>query len=186
MYGMGLAVAKVAGVPVVSHGGSVFGYKSNFYLLPDAGVGLVLLTNSDRGMALTDRAMRRLLEIVYDGKPEAAADVAVAQRRFKAFRDKDRSTMTVPPRAALVDKLAAHYVSPELGDLRVQRKGAATVFDFGEWRTEIASRKNADGTYSLLALTPEFLGLPFSVGSKDGKRTVILRDGQHEYVFVET
>jgi CubicO group peptidase (beta-lactamase class C family) len=68
-YGMGLIVDRKYGVPVVSHGGSMSGFKSDLYLLPDSGIGAVLLTNSDTGGMLTGPFERRLLEIVFDGKP---------------------------------------------------------------------------------------------------------------------
>ena len=45
-YGMGLSLEDVKGIRVISHGGSMFGYKSNFFLVPDAGVGGVILTNA--------------------------------------------------------------------------------------------------------------------------------------------
>lgn len=32
---------------------------------------------------------------------------------------------------------------------------------------------------------PTIEGVPMVVGTKDGKRTLIVRDSQHEYVFVE-
>lgn len=38
-YGMGLIVNTQYGIPVVSHGGSMFGYKSDMIFLPDHGVG---------------------------------------------------------------------------------------------------------------------------------------------------
>ena len=75
-YGMGLIVDRTYGVPVVSHGGSMSGFKSNLYFLPDSGIGAVLLTNSDNGGMLLGPFARRLLEVVFDGKPEAVADVA--------------------------------------------------------------------------------------------------------------
>jgi len=59
-YGMGLSMEKAWGIPVLSHGGSLFGYKSNFYLLPDTGTGVVLLTNSDDGYNLQRPLLRRL------------------------------------------------------------------------------------------------------------------------------
>ena len=34
-YGMGLQVDRTWGIPIVSHGGSIIGYKSNMYYLPD-------------------------------------------------------------------------------------------------------------------------------------------------------
>jgi CubicO group peptidase (beta-lactamase class C family) len=58
-YGMGLEVNNHWGIPIVHHGGSLFGYKSDWMILPDAGIGAVLLTNADRGGALLGPLMRR-------------------------------------------------------------------------------------------------------------------------------
>ena len=77
-------------------------------------------------------------------------------------------------------KLAARYANPALGEIVVSRKGAATIFDFGEWSSEVASRKNPDGTISFITIVPGFNGLEFVVGRAS---TLTLRDAQHEYVF---
>src|ERR1051326_3008244 len=82
-YGMGLMMNTRYKVPVVYPGGSMAGYKSNIYIVPDAGVGAVLLSNSDNGGVMLGAFERRLLEILYDGKPEAAGDIASAAQRHK-------------------------------------------------------------------------------------------------------
>ena len=81
-YGMGLVIDTRYGIPVVSHGGSLFGYKSDMIFLPDHGVGAVVLANADTGGFLTGLLRRRLLEVLFDGKPEAVeqARVTRAQR----------------------------------------------------------------------------------------------------------
>ena len=56
------------------------------------------------------------------------------------------------------------------------------MFDFGEWKSEVASRKNPDGTISFITLAPGAQGFAFVVGSGVTK-TLTLRDAQHEYVF---
>jgi hypothetical protein len=66
----------------------------------------------------------------------------------------------------------------------VTREGSATVFDFGEWRTEVASRTNPDGTVSFVTTAPGVSGFEIVVGSGT-PRTLIVRDAQHEYVFTE-
>ena len=66
-----------------------------------------------------------------------------------------------------------------MGQIVVSRKGAATIFDFGEWSSQVASRKNPDGTISFITIVPGFSGLEFVVGDK----TLTLRDAQHEYVY---
>jgi hypothetical protein len=47
-----------------------------------------------------------------------------------------------------VGKLADRYTSDALGEIGIHRQGAAAVFDFGEWKSSLASRKNDDGTIS--------------------------------------
>jgi CubicO group peptidase (beta-lactamase class C family) len=45
-YGLGVAVFPLRGVPVRGHGGGGFGFLSDMYWAPEAGVGVVVLTNS--------------------------------------------------------------------------------------------------------------------------------------------
>jgi CubicO group peptidase (beta-lactamase class C family) len=185
MYGMGLETDTTWGVPVVHHGGSMIGYKSDLMLLPDQGIGAVLLTNSDNGQMLLRPFLRRLLEVVFDGKPEAAGDVDGQASRHKADVAKTRERLVVPADASLADKLALHYTNKALGDLLLRHQGATVVFDFGEWRSTVASRKNDDGTISFITIDPGVDGLEFVVGERESRRTLIIRDGQHEYVFTE-
>jgi CubicO group peptidase (beta-lactamase class C family) len=185
-YGMGLIVDRTYGVPVVSHGGSMSGFKSNLYFLPDSGIGAVLLTNSDNGGMLLGPFGRRLLEVVFDGKPEAVAEVASRAASHKAALAKDRERLEAPATSALVSALAKHYSSKELGDLAVLTDNGVTTFDLGEWKSTVASRKNDDGTTSFITIDPGTDGFEFVVGDRAGKRVLIIRDGQHEYTFTET
>jgi CubicO group peptidase (beta-lactamase class C family) len=184
-YGMGLIIDRTYGVPVVSHGGAMSGFKSNLYFLPDSGIGAVLLTNSDNGGMLLGPFRRRLLEVLFDGKLEAADDVASRAATHKAALAKDRERLVVPPSPALVAVLAKRYSSKELGDLAVLTHDGATTFDLGEWKSRVASRKNDDGTISFITIDPGTDGFEFVVGERAGKRILIIRDGQHEYVFTE-
>jgi len=184
-YGMGLEVNRKYGIPVVSHGGSMAGFKSNWYILPESGIGAVLLTNSDTGGMLLGPFERRLLEVVFDGKPEAVGDVASRAATHKAEIAKERERLVVPAAPALVSALAKRYSSRELGELAVLNQGGVTTFDFGEWKSAVASRKNDDGTISFITIDPTNEGFEFVVGERGGKRVLIIRDGQHEYVFTE-
>ena len=185
-YGMGLVVDHTYGVPVVSHGGSMSGFKSNLYFLPDSGIGAVLLTNSDNGGMLLGPFGRRLLEVVFDGKPEAVPEVASRAATHKSQLAKDRERLVVPPAPDLVSRLAKHYSSKELGDLAVLADNGSTTFDLGEWKSRVASRKNDDGTTSFITIDPGTDGFEFVVGERVGKRVLTIRDGQHEYTFTET
>jgi len=186
VYGMGLVISRQYGIPVVRHGGSLFGYKSDMIFLPDHGVGAVILTNSDTGGYLTGLFRRRLLEVLFDGRPEAVEQAKVANSQRIANLAKTRERLVVPADAAEVGKLAARYSSPVLGALTVRTQDGATIFDFGKWYSSIASRKNDDGTTSLILIDPTINGFNFVIGERNGKRALIIRDAQHEYAFIES
>jgi CubicO group peptidase (beta-lactamase class C family) len=185
VYGMGLVVNTRYGIPVVSHGGSLFGYKSDMVFLPEHGVGAVILTNSDTGGYLTGLLQRRLLEVLFDGKLEAAEQARMAVSQRAANIAKFRERLVVPPDSTEAGKLAPQYASSALGTLRVRTQDGATIFDFGNWRSAVASRKNDDGTVSFISIDPTIRGFNFVVGEKDGKRALMVRDSQHDYAFVE-
>jgi hypothetical protein len=67
----------------------------------------------------------------------------------------------------------------------VSKRAGQLRFDFGEWASDMASRVNPDGTTSFITTVPGFGGLEFVAGRQAGKRTLTLRDAQHEYVLAE-
>ncbi len=178
-YGMGLEVDTQYGTPVVHHGGDMIGFHSDMMWLPEYGVGAVILTNGDPGWLLYYTFRRKLLEVLFDGRPEADGQIAADATAFYADMAAERKRLKVPADAAEASKLAARYAHPALGDVAVIHRGETTIFDFGEWASEMATRSNPDGTISFITIVPGFNGLEFVVG----ERTLTLRDAQHEYVL---
>lgn len=189
-YGMGLEVESMAGVTVVHHGGSLEGYKSDMIWLPDYDVGAVILTNANAGSILTHAFLRRLMELLFDGRPEAEGQIeaAAAQQAIEAAQSRRefKGRMHVPADPGIAAKLAARYDNPELGAITFTREGKDVVLHDGYLRSRMASRTNNDGSISLVSIAPNMQGLfEFVVGERDHERTLTLRDAQHEYVFVE-
>jgi CubicO group peptidase (beta-lactamase class C family) len=183
-YGMGLMVDTTYGVPVVHHGGDLVGYHSDMTWLPQHNIGAVILTDGDPGWLLRDHIRRKLLEVLFDGRHEADAQLDAGAKSFFSSLAADRKLLTIPADANEAAKLAKHYANSSLGEIAVSRSGASTMFDFGEWKSEVASRKNPDGTISFITIAPGASGLDFTVGSASTK-TLTIRDAQHEYVFEE-
>ncbi|HEY5926533.1 MAG TPA: serine hydrolase [Kofleriaceae bacterium] len=184
-YGMGLSVNKKYGVTVVHHGGDMIGYHSDMMWLPEHNVGAVILTNGDPGWTIRSLFRRKLLEVLFDGKPEADADVAQQAKNWFEELATERKLLVVPANAEEAGKLAAKYSNEALGEITVTKSGQATTFDFGEWKSEVASKRHPDGSISFVTVVPGLSGLELVVGSANGKRTLVLRDAQHEYVFTE-
>jgi CubicO group peptidase (beta-lactamase class C family) len=183
-YGMGLMVDKTYGVPVVHHGGDMIGYHSDMIWLQQQNVGAVILTNGNPGWLIRSRFRRKLLEVLFDGRPEADDLLAADAKSFFAEIAAERKLLTEPADATESTKLAKHYWNASLGDIDVSMSSGKTYFDFGEWKSEVATKKNPDGTISFETTAPGMSGFEFVVGT-GGKKTLTLRDAQHEYVFEE-
>ena len=184
-YGMGLLANTQRDVLILHHGGAMPGYRSEMMFLPAQGIGLVVLTNSDTGGFLSGLLLRRLLEVLFDGKPEAVERAQTSALQRAAQIAKARTQLVVPADPAQAAKLASRYVNPALGELRVEIKDGTTTFDFGSVRSAVGSRRNRDKTTSFITIDPAANGWGFVADERNGARTLIVRDAQHDYLFVE-
>jgi CubicO group peptidase (beta-lactamase class C family) len=182
-YGMGLFISTAHDVTVIHHGGDLIGYHSDMMWLPGANVGAVVLTNGDLGPMIRGQFRRKLLEVLYDGKPEADENVAAGAKNYFQSLAAARKLLVSPADAEAAKGLAKKYRNAALGEIEVTVAGGKTVFDFGEFKAEVGSLKNPDGTISFSTTTPGVIGFEFVAGATGGKPTLTARDGQHEYVF---
>jgi hypothetical protein len=184
-YGMGLKIDRQWGVTVIHHGGSAAGYRSHMMWLPDHNVGAVILINSDTGGTLRSAFRRRLLELLFDGAPTAEADLArfaVLDRQAVA---EERAGLTVPADPVAVASLARAYRSKDLGDLRVYEEDGRTWFDFGGWKSEVATFTGEGGSTAFVTISPGMSGYVFEPASRSGQRALVTREAQSSYSFEE-
>jgi len=184
-YAMALMVDSSDGVQVVDHGGDMGGFHSNMMWWPEQKVGAVILTNADEGVQLRGPLKRRLMELMFDGEPQAEA---TAKANAKANREAFAAFVKlfqVPADAATLAALAPRYHNDALGELVVTRADGKAWFDFGTFRTEVATMPQPDGSMAFMTIDPESIGFQFTRADADGLRKLVTRDGQHEYVFTE-
>lgn len=184
-YGMGLVEDATWGVSFIDHGGDIPGYHSDFFVIPSAQVGAVILTNSENGYVMTRPFIRRLFEILYDGHEEASADLKARAEQMEAKRVELRRRLTIPPAPADLAKIGSVYTNPDLGKLTVEKDGATVRVRAIAWSSAVGARHNDDGTTSLLSIEPGFDWLELVVSSSGETRTLTAGDGQHTYVFTE-
>ncbi len=184
-YGMGLSTDHSLGTPVVYHGGAMSGMLSDMIRLPEHGVGAVILTNSDSGGRLLAPFRRKLLELLFDGRPLADAQVAEAGKSYREHLAAERKRVTLPGDPHILAKLAPRYRHPSLGRLDVRRIGDRTVLDFGEWRSDAATRVDADGSEVVRLVSPGLVGVEYVLGTNASGRTLTITQGAQAYVFEE-
>jgi len=75
-YGLGFAVGMLGGQRCVGHGGVLYGYASQLLVLPEAGIGVVMVSTRDATNDAVDRLARYALRLVLadrDGSARPAA-----------------------------------------------------------------------------------------------------------------
>ena len=162
----------------------MFGYKSNFFLVPGIGVGGVILTNADSGWRVARAVMQRTLEVIYDGKAEAEENLVSGMRETHVFLTGEQKDWVVPPVSSEVRRLAPAYRNADLGDIIVHQAGDGVVFQFGGWKSRMATKANPDGTTSFVSIDPGVRGFEFNAPAAPGIYTRLkLRDPQHVYEY---
>lgn len=184
-YAMALMVDRSEGVTVIDHGGDMGGFHSNMMWWPEQKVGAVILTNADEGVYLRGPFKRRLMELMFDGEPQAVAAAEATAKANRAAFDAQRKLLQWPADVAALETLAPRYRNPALGELVVSREGDKAMFDVGAFRSAVATMPQPDGSLALVTIDPVAAGFPFVRADKDGMRRLVVRDGQHEYVFDE-
>ncbi|MEG2941839.1 MAG: serine hydrolase domain-containing protein [Thermomonas sp.] len=184
-YAMALMVDKSDGVTVIDHGGDMGGFHSNMMWWPEQKVGAVILTNADEGVMLRGPLKRRLMELMFDGDAQAQATAAANAKANREGFDAFRKLLQIPGDAQALAGLAPRYRNAALGDIVVSRKDGKARIDVGAFSSEIVTQAQPDGSLAFVTIDPVAAGFQFMRADKDGVRKLVVRDGQHEYVFDE-
>ena len=149
-YGLGWFVGEERGQRVVSHSGSTPGFISELALLPEANLGLAVLTNGGPGAGTFAFAVRqRLFEILLNEPAEAASQVATGAAVTKAGLAGFRALVGDLDPAA-VSPYVGRYTNPILGEVTLTLEEGQLIFDAGEIRSALRplrTRPNPDVNY---------------------------------------
>jgi CubicO group peptidase (beta-lactamase class C family) len=172
-YAMGWEVGVYEGQALVHHSGSVLGYNSQVSLLPDAGVGVVILTNGGLGARQFTVAVRfRLLELLFN-QPEEYDSIAVQSLQsdlsdYSALRAQLR-----PVDPVAVSPYVGRYTNDAMGDVVLSLYDGNFVFDTGTFRSELWEQVDGAGRVMGYAFIDPPLaqpGLPITFRLNDAGR----------------
>ena len=165
-YGLGWMVDNYRGHGRVHHGGNIDGFSAMVSLLPNDGLGFVVLTNKN-GTGLSELLIRtaadRILGLeAVDWIGDAAKRLAEGEAVGKKAEEKKatrRRPGTSP--AHKLDEYGGDYTHPGYGDLKVTLKGSQLGFTYNgiatplaHWHYETFSGgKSEDPTFEDMKLT---------------------------------
>ncbi|MFN4258023.1 MAG: serine hydrolase [Gemmataceae bacterium] len=138
-YGMGWIIQDYRGQLMVSHAGAIDGFRAHVTLLPQANLGIVLLSNlhqSQMNLALSNTLVDHLLGLPYK---DWHTSFRAVERTVQAEADKRKQTLVQARRPDLKPALplsayVGSYVEPAYGHGKVTLENDRLVWQWSSFR----------------------------------------------------
>lgn len=179
-YGLGWVVGAYGGQRTIWHSGGTLGFSSLVTFLPEAELGVVVLTNgSGTAGQLIYAIVFRLLELLFDQPATMDALLETNLAGLASGRAALLETVGQVDPAAVTPFLGT-YTNPALGDLTLTLRGDSLTFTSGPYRSALLPQMAEDGSVAgYLIVDPPLSGFPpqgvftFEAGD-DGQSHVVL------------
>jgi hypothetical protein len=184
-YGLGWLVDEYKGRLLVHHGGNTTGFTAELAFLPDADLGLVVLTNGELANLLTEAVRFKLLELAFDQEPEFEEQVAFTLEQSERLRSDQLALIGDRVDPATAEHFAGRYENEVLGDLTLTLEDDALILDAGEFRSELRPvLDDAGDTVGYNTVEPPVLGLVVQLRDVFVPVVVVVdRVSSDEYLF---
>jgi len=192
-YGLGWFIDDWKGRRLIHHGGNTFGFTSDLAFMPDAGIGVVVLTNGQATNLFNEAVRYRVLELAFDQEPEFDRQVAffVEQGEQALAGLQGQLGEAVDPEA--VRPFVGRYRHAVLGSAELTLRdgsGGGTEpvlsLDVGEFSTALlpTTAPGPEGD-RYLTVDPPLVGLLTILRQVDGVPNVVVVDpaSGEEYAF---
>lgn len=183
-YGLGWFVDDYKGQLLIHHGGNTLGFTSDLAFLPQADIGISVLTNGQVTNAFNQALRFRLFELVFDQAPEADAQATFAFESLRREFTRPLENLTAVDPAA-VEPFLGRYTNPALGEVELRLEDETLLLDVGEFIVEVRAQTNEAGeveryvTYNI-----PLVGLPIEFTENEaGETTFVLGGGVAAYQF---
>jgi hypothetical protein len=177
-YGRGWLVGDYGGQRLISHSGGTYGFVSQVALLPEADLGVVILTNGGPGAGpFTYAVQYRLFELLFD--QPATIDQLISEYRdgFQAATAQLQGQVK-PVEPVAVTPFLGRFANPTLGEIRLRLTSGRLILDAGEVSGELQALTDESGNLvGYVFVSPPLAGPQGSVTLRNGA------DGQPEVVF---
>jgi CubicO group peptidase (beta-lactamase class C family) len=137
-YALGWGVGAYKGVRILTHNGGTSGFSSNLTFVPDANLGIAVLTNAQYA-SIPSAVFQRVLELAY-GQP-MEADARFVQRAAQAQQAIHDQLAQLPAHLDLtsVTPYQGAYINPSLGKVTLTLKDEKLILDTSVFTTELRS-----------------------------------------------
>lgn len=168
-YGLGWFITDYKGQQRIGHGGDTIGFGSTVDFLPDAGIGIVVLTNNGGMSTFGAGVAARLYELAFsqpfDVDPKVAEYFQLQKQGYL-----DAFSLVAPNiHPSDVAPYVGNYLNPALGDIRIAFRGGRLSVDARDFRSELGSI----GEQTFLLLNPPIPATAITLGRDDRGRPTL-------------
>ncbi len=180
-YGLGWFISNYKGLKLIEHGGNTFGFTSDFAFLPDAGLGIVVLSNAQGTNAFNSAVRTRLFELVFEQDPEADKQATFVFDELAKELEKASKNLQ-PLDMAVVTPYLGQYRNDALGEVSLRLDGDTVTFDTGEFAVPLVA-KTEKGDVQYLLNGPPVAGTELKLTGNRDAPTLTIGEGEVKYVF---
>ncbi len=182
-YGLGWFIGEYSGQRLIDHGGNTLGFTSDFAFLPDADLGIIVLTNAQGTNSFSAAVRNRLFELVFEQPPTAGEQAQFSlEQAQEAFAEPEGLLDSVDAEA--VAPYLATFRNEALGEVTLSLEGDALVLDVGEFASALRPLEEEGELEGYLATDAPIIGTLFElIEDEAGNPTVSFGAGASVYVF---
>jgi CubicO group peptidase (beta-lactamase class C family) len=183
-YGLGWFVDRYKGARLLHHGGNTLGFTTDLALLPDAGVGIVVITNARVSNSFNEAVRFRLFELLYEQPAAFDVEAAYAMEQFNRTIEDQRRGLRDTIDVDAVTPYLGSFASPELGTITLTLRDGVLRLDVGAWTSVLRLHVNDRGERRYLVMDPPGEAFPLEFATDDqGRPAIIVTIPPDTYTF---
>jgi CubicO group peptidase (beta-lactamase class C family) len=143
-YGLGWFVDSYKGQPMLHHGGATSGFTTDLAFLPEAELGIVVMSNGRLANSFTQAIRFRLWELAFEQAHEFDAQAIFTHAQTMEFALAPVvGAVAVEPE--WVTPYVGRYSNPDLGEVILKLEGESLILDSGELVMEVLAVVDTTG-----------------------------------------
>ncbi len=184
-YGLGWMVTSYHGQPVITHAGNTLGFTSEFTFLPEANLGVIVLTNARASNLFNGNVTTKVLELVFEQEPRVEQELAFIVQQIAQQVSEMQAKMGDSIDEAAVQLFLGAYTNPVLGDVELSLQDGKLLLDVGEFIADLRPYNDPENQFSgYIQVSAPGQGLSYRLVEDDaGQPQIIFGQGAEEYTF---
>jgi CubicO group peptidase (beta-lactamase class C family) len=182
-YGLGWMVDEYHGLQMIQHGGNTWGFTTDFVFLPEARLGIVVMSNARLANVFAEGVRRKLLSVVFEQESEYDKTIDYVLEQDEEGKKKLEQQLQGGYDASAVAPYLGTFSNTILGDILLAEQDGKLMLDAGEFTTELRVRVNDKGETEYVTVDPPYPDLSFEFVEEDSQPVIRLDMLTDVYTF---